>query len=332
MSDTRRLDLIDRTDRMRIRITGADRAKFLHNYVTNDIKKLALGSGCEAFVTSPQGKTLGWVSILAAEDHHLLRADPNGLDLVMPHFAKYAVFDDVAFEDEGPSTAEIQVWGHFARPLLVSLAESIPSQYLDHVRTTIGPIPDVRVIYESTSPPGMFEISEPIDRYTLILARDRVEAVVDAISTVASTRRIAPGGPGWDEVEWDRISRGLPVFGHDIGSENLPQEVGRNDRAISFVKGCYLGQETVARIDALGHVNKLLKSLRVTSGGVPEHGDTLSFQGSTAGTITSAAPGPCGANPAALAMVRQKHAAVGTVLTWTSDNGASGEAVVTEFP
>ena len=58
-----------------------------------------------------------------------------------------------------------------------------------------------------------------------------------------------------------RIEAGTPVFGKDVTEKNLPQEIGRDDRAISFVKGCYLGQETVARIDALGHVNQVLKGL-----------------------------------------------------------------------
>ena len=59
-----------------------------------------------------------------------------------------------------------------------------------------------------------------------------------------------------------RIAAGTPVFGKDVTEKNLPQEIGRDDRAISFVKGCYLGQETVARIDALGHVNQVFKGLR----------------------------------------------------------------------
>jgi folate-binding protein YgfZ len=76
-----------------------------------------------------------------------------------------------------------------------------------------------------------------------------------------------------------RIEAGTPAFGRDVRPENLPQEIGRDARAISFVKGCYLGQETVARIDALGHVNKLLKGLRIEGDGIPPAGTPVEAGG-----------------------------------------------------
>jgi tRNA-modifying protein YgfZ len=91
--------LIDRSDRLRVEVSGPDRAKFLHNLTTNEVKRLPAGHGCEAFVTSLQGKTIGYVILLAAEDRMIVRSDPAGLDLAMPHFRKYGVFDDVAIDD-----------------------------------------------------------------------------------------------------------------------------------------------------------------------------------------------------------------------------------------
>src|SRR3954470_4380344 len=102
---------IDRSDRERLTLTGPDRAKFLHNYCTNDIKKLAAGQGCEAFITSLQGKTIGYLSVLAGEADLLLRTDPGGWSLVLPHFAKYGVFDDVAWRDDRESTYEVHFLG-----------------------------------------------------------------------------------------------------------------------------------------------------------------------------------------------------------------------------
>src|SRR5262245_57953983 len=86
--------LFDRSDRVRLEVTGLDRAKFLHNLTTNDVKRIAVGHGCEAFVTSSQGKTLGYVTLLAAEGAILLRSDPGGLGAILPHFEKYGIFDD----------------------------------------------------------------------------------------------------------------------------------------------------------------------------------------------------------------------------------------------
>ena len=88
--------LLDRSGRVRIEVTGPDRAKFLHNLTTNDVKRLAVGSGVEAFVTSPQGKTLGHVTILAEDDRLLLRADAPLFPDVLAHLRKYGLFDDVA--------------------------------------------------------------------------------------------------------------------------------------------------------------------------------------------------------------------------------------------
>src|SRR5947209_6915606 len=96
----------DRSDRVRLDVTGPDRAKFLHNLTTNDVKRLPAGQGVEAFVTSPQGKTLGYVTMLAADDRILVRTDPGGTAQIWPHFQKYGVFDDVAILDASGQTFE----------------------------------------------------------------------------------------------------------------------------------------------------------------------------------------------------------------------------------
>ena len=95
-----RIGWIDRSDRVRLRVSGQDRARFLHNLVTNDVKRLAPHRGCETFVTSPQGKTIGFVSLLAEEASFLLRTDPGGLEFILPHFEKYGALDDEPAEDD----------------------------------------------------------------------------------------------------------------------------------------------------------------------------------------------------------------------------------------
>src|SRR4051794_39289324 len=81
---TDRVGFLDRSDRVRLEVAGPDRAKFLHNLTTNEVKRLAVGRGCEAFVTSPQGKTLGYVSLMICEDRILVRTNPGGLELALP--------------------------------------------------------------------------------------------------------------------------------------------------------------------------------------------------------------------------------------------------------
>jgi folate-binding protein YgfZ len=115
-------------------------------------------------------------------------------------------------------------------------------------------------------------------------------------------------------VEMLRIEAGLPLYGIDLDERNLPQEVNRDAEAISFTKGCYLGQETVARIDALGHVNWLLTGLLLPAGPLPAAGTTFEQDGSDVARMTSSSYSPRLQRPLAMAYVRQRSSSPGTVL------------------
>jgi folate-binding protein YgfZ len=124
-----------------------------------------------------------------------------------------------------------------------------------------------------------------------------------------------------------RIEAGMPRYGVDFNEENLPQEVGRDSEAISFTKGCYLGQETVARIDALGHVNQRLAGVRFFGSEVPAADTELTREGRIVGSVTSAAFSPKLGAPIALAMVRREANSPGTRL-----NSPAGECEVVALP
>ena len=111
-----------------------------------------------------------------------------------------------------------------------------------------------------------------------------------------------------------RIERGQPYYGRDIHDRSLPQEVARDAQALSFVKGCYIGQETVARIDALGHVNKTLIGVKFAGEQVPAAGMELTRDGQPVGQVTSAAFSPRLSAPLALAYVRRGSNTPGTKL------------------
>ncbi len=131
-----------------------------------------------------------------------------------------------------------------------------------------------------------------------------------------------------------RIQAGTPVFGKDVTARTLPQEIGRDDRAISFVKGCYLGQETVARIDALGHVNQMMKGLRFEPGAPgPAPGWQLWDDGKSVGTVTSVALSPADRAPVALALIRISHAQAGTHLAAKhAEEALAAQATVSDLP
>ena len=314
---TSHVGLVDRSDRVRLEISGPDRAKFLHNLTTNDIKRLAVGRGCEAFVTSPQGKTIGYLIVLAGDDQVIARADPGGDALVLPHFRKYGVFDDVSIDDRSSSTFELHLFGPHAAQLVRRAAGLLPEEEFAHVCTEIGGNL-VRLVRESPAmSPGWTVIGEkpaarPVKESLLELGRELGLIDVDAA-----------------DFDVLRIEAGTPVFGKEITEKNLPQEFGRDDRAINFVKGCYLGQETVARIDALGHVNQLLKGLIVEAGSpFPQPGSPLEHEGKRVGVITSSAFSPLRNAAIGLGLVRTTHSEAGTHLNATLLDGTGPAGVI----
>jgi folate-binding protein YgfZ len=299
-----RVGWIDRSDRARVEVTGPDRAKFLHNLTTNEVKRLAAGRGCEAFVTSLQGKTIGYVILLAAEDRILVRSDPGGLELVMPHLRKYGLFDDVAIEDRGEATFELHLAGDGRDDLVRRAGGTVPDGP-DYTHTS-GELAgrSVRVVRESPAGwPGLTVIGERGDRAAVVAGLEAA-AGGEGLVTLAAA-----------DFEALRIEAGTPVFGKDVTEKNLPQEFARDDRAISFVKGCYLGQETVARIDALGHVNQVLKGLAFGPGAaIPAPGSALEVEGKRVGVVTSAVLAPWRDRAIGLGMIRTGQGAAGTTL------------------
>jgi folate-binding protein YgfZ len=294
----------DRSGRVRLEVAGPDRAKFLHNLTTNDVKRLPVGRGCEAFITSPQGKTLAYVKILACADSILLCTDPGGLVLALPHFQKYGVFDDIALEDRSGSTFEFHLAGPRAEELIRLAGGQTPEPLdLAQVATTLADCPLLVVRESPTGRPGL----------TLIGARSGASKVAGLLSSQGQGLGLAKLDLECFEIL--RIEAGTPAFGRDVTEKNLPQEIGRDAWAINLVKGCYLGQETVARIDALGHVNQLLKGLRLDpQAPAPAPGTVVEAEGKRVGFVTSSAVSPGWNGPIALAMIRASHVRAGTRL------------------
>ena len=315
--------LIDRSDAGRVEVSGPDRAALLHNLTTNDVKALKPGRGVEAFVTSPQGRTLGLVTLLAAPERIHLRVAPGGLELVLPHLRKYGALDDAEIDDATGRTFELHLVGPKAGVLLQKLgAEPPPEGDLAHIATSIAGHPVLIARESPTVDPGL----------TIVGARADESAVTDAIAEAGAPFGLARMAP--DQFESLRIEAGTPKPGRDFTDANLPQELGRDSRAISFVKGCYLGQETVARLDALGHVNKLLRGLRFDSGTPPAPGSKLFPEGGDGrevGTLTSASRSLRGGGAIGLAIVRTSHVEEGTRLVCDAD-GLRVAAVVAELP
>jgi folate-binding protein YgfZ len=241
----------------------------------------------------------------------------------MPHFRKYGVFDDVTIDDRTDATFELHLIGEDCDDLVRHAGAAVPDERdYSHVAAELALWP-VRIVRERPAGlPGL----------TIVGDREDAPAVVAALKATARAPGLTEVGPAAFEAL--RITAGTPIFGKDVTDKNLPQEFARDDRAISFVKGCYLGQETVARIDAVGHVNQVFKGLvfeHVTH--CPAPGTALEADGKRVGVITSSVELPWRSQPVGLGMVRTSHAAPGTILQVAGTGGPAGlVAQVCDFP
>ncbi len=282
---------IDRSARTRLLVTGRDRLKTLHNLTTQDVLTLKPGEGREAFVTSPRGKTLAWISIHALPDALLLRGDERAAEVLLPHFQKYALFDEVTWIDRQDATFETHVIGPWPSPI------ELPNL---GVATLTWAGKTLVIVRESPT---------AIDGTTLIGETADAGAIAEAVRGQGVTKIDA------ESFEALRIEAGTPRSGEDVTAEDLPQEFERDARAISFKKGCYLGQETVARLDALGHVNRVFRGLVCEPGADLKPGSTLLGEDAKpAGKVTSATFSKRLGRFVALGLVRTRQAEPGTTL------------------
>ena len=268
--------------RTRVELKGPDAQSFLHRFCTNDIVSLTDGHGCEAFLTTVQGKTMGHLLVAVTGDSVMLETVPGQAETIIAHLDRYAFSEQLEMIDrtddstqwllQGPSWSDQFDWPSAGSGTnFPAMAGEIES------RITVAP-------YVSG---GCWLL--------------RV-ATTDAPDVEAWLKDLAATPLEDERFQWLRIQAGFPLFGIDFSPQQLPQELDRNEAAISFTKGCYLGQETVARLDALGHVNKLLKRLEFDAPLADPTGEIL-FESQPVGQLTSHAT--CGGRTIGLAILKR---------------------------
>jgi folate-binding protein YgfZ len=287
----------DVSDRSQIEITGKDRVQLLHGLCTNDIKSLKPGDGCEAFLTNVQGKTIGYIDVFCCPHSLVIESAPGFASAIISNLDRFVIREDVQFVDRSKEWRQLLVAGPQSPAMLRQWFDADPpSTTYGHTRVDwqSGQVYVRRVPF--TGPNSFFLAADPV--------------IADGLIAELEARgAIRCGSP---TVEMVRIESGSPMFGRDISDENLPQEVDRNALAISFKKGCYLGQETVARLDALGHVNRTLCGVAFRSAEVPPVGAEIRAGDKTIGRITSACWSVRLDAPLSLAYIRRGHNSVGS--------------------
>ena len=311
--------VFDVSARTRLVMTGADRRNFLHNFCTNDVRGLADGASCEAFLLNVKGRILGHLFVSAEEDGRLWIGSVSGQAApISEHLAKYHLLEDFQLSDCSVENCEFLVTGPAAAELLCEAGIDVTGLAVFQNRrltlSAVEPASDVFVQrFDLLGPPG-FLLTTTVSGTALA---GRLESA-----------GLAAGAPA--AFESLRIEAGFPVYGMDLSVDNLAQEACRTDRAISFTKGCYLGQEPVARIHALGHVNRELRVLEIRGEETPAVGTALLRPDNVEkeiGQLSSVSWSWQRGCAVGIALVRSQFASPGTELPI---GGASSKAVVVE--
>jgi aminomethyltransferase len=311
-----RVGLIDLAFRTLIRVTGTERTRFLNGMLSNDIARLEEGRGCYACLLNPQGKILADLNVTVLPDCHILEVDARWKERVLDHLNKYVIADDVAFQ-ELTDDVLLALQGPGSPALLGRLAPGIVLPAAEHQSSQII-----------------------IDRHPCRLTRASMtgeEGYMLALSVKgvgALWQTLGAGGAtpvGMVALNTLRLEAGIPWFGVDFDEGNFPQEAGIEDRAVSFTKGCYIGQEFVIRIAHRGHVNRRIAGLTVEREVIPRPRDRMLHDGKEVGRITSAASSPSLGKIIALGMLRREWQEPGAAVQVESPDG-SLPARVTPLP
>jgi folate-binding protein YgfZ len=326
--------LFDLAGRGSVVLAGRDRASFLHGLVTNDVKKLRPGQGCAAAFLTAKGKLLAECVVLCEEDRLVLDTPPELSSTVENLLRTYLVFNDVAITNETSETHVLHLTGE-------AEGNGTEEGLLGRCMGPGAGVPLPREPHASAAAHFTFEG----------IPRSPGAAGGGAIRVVREDRT---GGPGWDlrcpsslseeirraflsagariaaEAEFEslRVAAGIPRWGAELTESVLPDEAGLRERGfVAENKGCYVGQEIVARIKTYGHVNRLLVRMNV-AGGVPRPGEKIFFESEECGAVTSAAARAVPGESVALAYVKRARAAAGTALTVSSFEGPLSATVV----
>ncbi|HEY8583805.1 MAG TPA: folate-binding protein [Capillimicrobium sp.] len=295
--------LVDRSERGKLALTGAQAKEFLAGQVTNDIVGLEPGTGCYAAFLSHKGKMQGDLRVLDLGDELWLDTERPALQALFDMIRRFKIGYDVELHKRTLERALLSLVGPRARA--VAGAEQLPSAEHSSMRATRG---GAEVVLVTT-----------FDGVDVICAAEDADAVRGAL--------VAAGAVEVPDAAADllRVEAGRPRFGVDVDDTTIPQEAGLNDRAVSFTKGCYVGQETVARLFYKGKPNRHLRGLELH--GPAQTGDALRLGEREVGRLGTVVESP-DRGTIALALVR-REAEPGATLT-VGDAGAS--ATVVELP
>lgn len=318
--------VFDLSFRGRICLLGNDRVRFLHGQITNDIKKLQVGEGIYAALTTAKGKMESDLNVFNLPDELLLDFEPGLTEHISQRLEKYIVADDVQIVDASPHYGLLSVQGPKAAEVVQAVglaANGLPEKERAIAKFSDATLGEIYLASQSRVFAGRFG-------FDIFVPNNSLGAVADKL--IAAAKKLGGCGAGWTALDTARIEAGIPRFGADMDETNLPMECIEAG-AMSFNKGCYIGQEVLNRIHAIGHVNKEMRGLRLADDlkALPQKGDKLFHNGKEVGYITSAIKSPTLNANIALGYIRREVNQIGTELKLLAADGESMAKIV-ELP
>lgn len=314
--------LVDRGERALFEIGGRDRASWLHNLTTNQVKTLGVGEGNYAFVLNAQGRILFDLNLFVRAESIWIDLDRPFVETAQKHFSKYTITENVTLIDRTDEFSRLGLIGRRSGELLTSLGVGNAAAMASLAQASFSwRNAQIGLIRHDFCGPMGFELFVP------------VTAIGDfrtALSQGELGQPVARASP--DVVETMRIEAGIPWLGREITEEYLPAETRQLERAVSYQKGCYLGQEVVERMRSRNVVARQLVGLRLSGEAAFSAGAPIkTAAGEAMGHLTSVGCSPSLGATIALGYVRTACASPGTTLYLLSDDRPC-EAVVTKLP
>lgn len=304
------------TRRDLLRMTGRDRQSFLQGMVTNDVLRLAPGDGCYAFLLDATGHILADMRVLNVGESLLLDLEPGTAAFVSATLDKYLIMEKVRIADVTSAFGTYALGGagvgeHLQRDY--GIADSLAwKSYTNRVISPHGGDCVVCRLDTANVPLYRLYFTDPGNMDVVYIPRSVAGEIESELSDA--------------DLDALRIEAGIPRFGVDLDKTVLAPEARQDDRAVSYKKGCYIGQEIVARIDARGHTNKGLVGFFPDPAQAtrPEpNAPVFAPDGKNVGRITSASLSPTLGVPIALGHLRNEYAAPGTALSVGTPDGVA---------
>lgn len=294
--------LIDCSDRGRIELTGPERVNFLNNMVTNDIKTLPPGAGVYAALLTVHGKLLSDFIVYAYEDRLVLDVPGITTEKVFTTLNRFLISEKAEIRNVSDQFATLSVQGPSSRAWLNRWASFPEMKPLDITTVAVDGTPATVARVSYTGEEG----------YDITVPRERVTALWSCLLEIGADLDAQP--VGMTALNTLRIEAGIPWYGVDMDESHIVLEAAL-DKAISTTKGCYIGQETVARIIFRGHVNKKLTGLFLRGQTVPPPKSRVLHDGKPIGVITSAIASPTLQRIIALGYMHRDFLQPGTPVT-----------------